>query len=114
MKKPSPIIRFDAYEISPVFEIPNEDPSKPSHLVSVDLDRLTKTERRRVIWTLYGHIQGQGASQVGDMDTWDHCAAVYEGITGVRVPKKYRNQRLHGLETYPGGPRWGGGLGCKK
>ncbi len=69
------LTRFDDYEISPCRRF--EEPDSPRHFYfevceSAEAD----------VWTLYGHIPGQGVEAIGDFASLDHATEVYARITG--------------------------------
>jgi hypothetical protein len=73
---PSGILtRFDDYEISPCQRF--EEPDSPGRFY---FEVCKPTEAN--VWTLYGHISGQGVEAIGDFDSFAHAAEVYTRITG--------------------------------
>jgi hypothetical protein len=73
---PSPT-RFDDYEIQPCRRF--EEPDSPGrfYFESCNADDAD-------VWTLYGHIPGQGGEAIGDFDTLQHAEEVFARITGRR------------------------------
>lgn len=69
--------RFDGYEIEPCLRF--EEPDRPGHF---SFEPCSPAEAD--VWTLYGHIPGQGVEAVGDFPTREAAADVYARITGRR------------------------------
>jgi hypothetical protein len=67
---------FDNYEISPCTRF--EEPEKPGHFYF----EVCKPEEADV-WTLYGHINGEGVQAIGDFDTREHAEEAFQRITGI-------------------------------
>jgi hypothetical protein len=67
---------FDNYEISPCTRF--EEPDKPGHFYY----EVCKPEEADV-WTLYGHIPGEGAQAIGDFDTREHAEEAFQRIIGI-------------------------------
>jgi len=73
--------RFDNYEIH------------PCRRFQEDGDRIrfyyeTCEPHEADIWTLYGHIPGQGIEAIGDFETREHALEVFARITGRRYERK--------------------------
>lgn len=41
------------------------------------------------VWTLYGHINGEGVQAIGDFATREHAEEVFFRITGLQFPGSY-------------------------
>ena len=67
--------RFDAYEIAPCRRF--EEPGKPGRFYFEPCEPAEAD-----VWTLYGHIPGQGVEAIGDFDTREHAEDTYARITG--------------------------------
>jgi hypothetical protein len=69
--------RFDDYEIQPCRRF--EEPDSPGrfYFESCNADDAD-------VWTLYGHIPGQGGEAIGDFGTYQHAEEVFARITGRR------------------------------
>jgi hypothetical protein len=70
---------FDDYEINPCTR--TEEPDQPGHFYfevcePADAD----------VWTLYGHIDGEGVEAIGDFTTREHAEDIYSRITGQAFP----------------------------
>jgi hypothetical protein len=64
---------YDAYEIHGVASV-NERGTICEPVEDSDAE----------LWTLYGHIPGQGVEAIGDFRTREHAEAVYARVTGRR------------------------------
>jgi hypothetical protein len=69
------LTRFDDYEISPCQRF--EEPDSPGRFY-FEVCEPAEAD----VWTLYGHIPGQGVEAIGDFNNFDHAAEVYTRITG--------------------------------
>jgi hypothetical protein len=67
--------RFDAYEISPCRRY--EEPDRPGLFYFEPCE-----PQAADVWTLYGHIPGQGAEAIGDFATQEQAEEIYARITG--------------------------------
>ena len=67
---------YDNYEISPCTR--TEEPDKPGHFYF----EVCKPHEADV-WTLYGHIDGEGVEAIGDFATREHAEEVFRRITGI-------------------------------
>jgi hypothetical protein len=67
---------FDNYEISPCIRI--EEPGSPG---TFNFEVCGPNEAD--VWTLYGHIDGEGVQAIGDFATRDHAEEVFTLITGM-------------------------------
>jgi len=72
---PALLIRFDGYEIAPCRKI--EEPDSPGKFY---FEQCEPAEAD--VWTLYGHIPGQGVETIGDFLTREHAEEIYTRITG--------------------------------
>ena len=75
--KPGGLVRFDGYEIGPCRRCRHDG----------DRDRFYEEACEPAeadVWTLYGHLPGQGVEAIGDFDTREHAAEVFARITGER------------------------------
>ena len=75
---------FDNYEISPCTR--TEEPDKPGHFYFEVCE-----PHEADVWTLYGHINGEGVEAIGDFDTREHAEEVYSRITGQAFPASYQS-----------------------
>jgi hypothetical protein len=73
------LARFDDYEIHPCTR--TEEPDSPGHFY---FEQCEPAEAD--VWTLYGHIPGQGVEAIGDFDTREHAEEVFARITGRPYP----------------------------
>lgn len=87
---------FDNYEISPCTR--TEEPDKPGHFYYEVCE-----PGEADVWTLYGHINGEGAQAIGDFDTREHAEEVYSRITGQAFPASYQSGDL--LRVMHAGPK---------
>ncbi len=67
---------FDNYEISPCTR--TEEPDAPGKFYFEVCD-----PHDADVWTLYGHIHGEGARAIGDFDTRQHAEEVFQRSTGI-------------------------------
>jgi hypothetical protein len=67
------LTRFDDYEINPCER--TKTPDGRFYYEVCDPDQAD-------IWTLYGHIPGQGVEAIGDFSSFEFAAEVYTRITG--------------------------------
>src|SRR5271156_139778 len=70
---------FDNYEISPCTR--TEEPDSPGKCYFEVCE-----PHEADVWTLYGHINGEGAQAIGDFATREHAEETYFGITGQAFP----------------------------
>jgi hypothetical protein len=75
--KPGGLTRFDGYEIGPCHRW--QEDGEPVRFYF----ETCKPEEADV-WTLYGHIPGEGVEAIGDFATREHAEEVYARITGER------------------------------
>ncbi|MFL5341677.1 MAG: hypothetical protein ACJ8F7_16150 [Gemmataceae bacterium] len=73
---------FDNYEISPCRRY--EEPDSPGKFCF----EVCKPEEADV-WTLYGHIPGEGMQAIGDFDSREHAEEVFFRITGMKFTGSY-------------------------
>lgn len=104
---PKPIIRYDAYEIAPCIRTDVDKDGIEIYQAIPNTKSLTPGQKKRLIFTLYGHIHGEGVQAIGDFREWNFAVECYQKITGVRVTRRWKNTRLCGLPTEPGGKPWG-------
>ena len=67
---------FDNYEISPCKRY--EEPDRPGRFFFEVCD-----PHEADVWTLYGHIDGQGVEAIGDFATCEHAEETFQRITGI-------------------------------
>jgi hypothetical protein len=67
---------YDNYEISPCTR--TEEPDRPGHFYFEVCEPHDAN-----VWTLYGHINGEGAQAIGDFDTREHAEEAFRRITGI-------------------------------
>jgi hypothetical protein len=67
---------FDNYEISPCTR--TEEPDSPGKFYF----EVCEPEQADV-WTLYGHIDGEGVEAIGDFRTREHAEETFQRITGI-------------------------------
>jgi len=67
--------RFDDYEIAPCRRLQEDGERVRFYYESCE-------PHEADVWTLYGHIPGQGAEAIGDFDTSEHAEEVFARITG--------------------------------
>lgn len=67
---------YDNYEISPCRRY--EEPDAPGRFYFEVCEPYEAD-----VWTLYGHITGEGAQAIGDFATRDHAEEVFQRITGI-------------------------------
>lgn len=73
---------FDNYEISPCRRY--EEPDSPGRFFF----EVCEPEEAEV-WTLYGHINGEGVQAIGDFDTEQHAEEAFHRITGIPFTGSY-------------------------
>lgn len=74
---------FDNYEISPCRRY--EEPDSPGKFYFEVCE-----PHEADVWTLYGHINGQGVEAIGDFPTCAIAEEVFSRITGIRFTGSYR------------------------
>ena len=74
---------FDNYEISPCRRF--EEPDAPGSFWF----EVCEPEEADV-WTLYGHIEGEGVTAIGDFSSREAAEEVYRRITGQPFPGSYQ------------------------
>jgi hypothetical protein len=67
---------FDNYEISPCRRY--EEPGSPGKFYFEVCE-----PHEADVWTLYGHIPGQGVEAIGDFATREHAEETFQRITGI-------------------------------
>jgi hypothetical protein len=73
---------FDNYEISPCARF--EEPDAPGTFYY----EVCNPEEADV-WTLYGHINGEGVQAIGDFSKREYAEQVFERITGIPFTGSY-------------------------
>lgn len=76
------MIVYDNYEISPCKQY--EEPDSPGKFFF----EVCEPEEADV-WTLYGHINGEGVEAIGDFPTREAAVQVYSRITGLQFAGSY-------------------------
>ena len=98
---------FDNYEISPCARF--EEPDVPGKFYY----EVCEPEEADV-WTLYGHINGQGVQAIGDFSKREYAEEVFERITGIPFTGSYKAEAhlriMHAgpklLETLKAASEW--------
>jgi hypothetical protein len=86
---------FDDYEINSCTR--TEEPDRPGHFYF----EVCEPEDADV-WTLYGHIDGEGVEAIGDFRTREHAEDTYSRITGQAFPGSCRSaDRLRVMHAGP-------------
>ena len=86
---------YDDYEISPCTR--TEEPDSPGKFYF----EVCEPEEADV-WTLYGHIDGEGAEAIGDFTTREAAEQVYFHITGIPFTSSYQAEsRLRVMHAAP-------------
>lgn len=67
--------RFDDYEIAPCRRLQEDGERVRFYYESCE-------PHEADVWTLYGHIPGEGVQAIGDFDTSEHAEEVFARITG--------------------------------
>lgn len=70
---------FDNHEISPCRRVSASSFSFPNGHVSFEPCQPHEAD----VWTLYGHIPGEGALAIGDFATREDAEEVFQRITGI-------------------------------
>ena len=73
---------FDNYEISPCKRY--EEPDSPGKFYFEVCE-----PHEADVWTLYGHINGEGVQAIGDFATREHAEEVFFRITGLKFTGSY-------------------------
>jgi hypothetical protein len=76
---------YDNYEISPCKRY--EEPVSPGKFYF----EVCEPDEADV-WTLFGHIDGEGVEAIGDFDSREHAEEVYSRITGQAFPASYQSR----------------------
>jgi len=87
---------FDNYEISPCRRY--VEPDSPNKFYFEVCEPVEAD-----VWTLYGHINGEGVQAIGDFATREHAEEVFFRITGLEFTGSY-NAEAH-LRIMHAGPR---------
>jgi hypothetical protein len=86
---------YDNYEVSPCTR--TEEPDKPGHFY-FEVCEPPEAD----VWTLYGHIHGQGVEAIGDFSSRQHAEQVYYRITGQPFSGSYQaDARLRVMHAAP-------------
>jgi hypothetical protein len=67
---------YDNYEISPCTR--TEEPDQPGHFYFEVCE-----PHEADVWTLYGHIDGEGVEAIGDFATCEQAEETFQRITGI-------------------------------
>ena len=67
---------FDNYEIHPCTR--TEEPDSPGKFY---FEQCEPAEAD--VWTLYGHLAGEGVEAIGDFETREHVEEMFQRITGI-------------------------------
>jgi len=96
MTNTATLMVFDNYEISPCRRF--EEPDSPGRFY-FELCEPAKAD----VWTLYGHIKGEGVEAIGDFATRDAAEEIYFRITGQPFTGSYQATaaRLRLMHTAP-------------
>jgi hypothetical protein len=87
---------FDNYEISPCRRY--EEPDSPGKFYFEVCE-----PHEADVWTLYGHVNGEGVQSIGDFATREHAEEVFFCITGLEFTSSY-NAEAH-LRIMHAGPK---------
>jgi hypothetical protein len=86
---------FDNYEISPCARF--EEPDSPGKFYY----EVCEPEEADV-WTLYGHVSGEGVQAIGDFSKREYAEEVFERITGIPFTGSYAaDARLRIMHAAP-------------
>jgi hypothetical protein len=86
---------YDNYEISPCTR--TEEPDKPGHFYFEVCE-----PHDADVWTLYGHIDGEGVEAIGDFSSRQYAEQVYYRITGQPFTGSYEaDARLRVMHAGP-------------
>ena len=89
---------YDNYEISGCYRVEDADLVKPGRSFVERCDDDAEAQ----FWTLYGHIDGQGAQAIGDFTSRVAAEAVYRRIVGEPFTGSYEaNPRLRLMHAAP-------------
>jgi len=87
---------FDNYEISPCRRY--EEPDSPNKFYFEVCE-----PHEADVWTLYGHIPGEGVQAIGDFSKREYAEEAFQRITGIRFTGSY-NAEDH-LRIMHAGPK---------
>ena len=87
---------YDNYEISPCRRFEETDSPGKFYFEVCEPDAAD-------VWTLYGHINGDGVEAIGDFSTREHAEQVYSRITGLPFTGSYQAETR--LRVMHAGPR---------
>lgn len=73
---------FDNYEVSPCRRY--EEPDRPGKFFFEVCE-----PHEADVWTLYGHVNGEGVQAIGDFATREQAEEVFFGITGIQFSGSY-------------------------
>jgi hypothetical protein len=86
---------YDHYEISPCQR--HEEPGLPGHFYFEACD-----PEEADVWTLYGHLPGEGVEAIGNFATREEAEQVYSRITGLQFTGSYQaNAQLRAMHAAP-------------
>ena len=86
---------YDNYEISPCTQTEESDSPGRYYFEVCEPDEAD-------VWTLYGHIEGEGVEAIGDFPTREAAEQVYFRITGIPFIGSYQAEsRLRVMHTAP-------------
>ncbi len=74
---------FDNYEISPCRRY--EEPERPGTFYFEICE-----PQEADVWTLYGHIPGEGVQAIGDFSKREYAEEAFQRITGIRFTGSYK------------------------
>jgi len=74
---------YDNYEITPCRRYEEPDSPGKSYFEVCEPDEAD-------VWTLYGHIAGEGVEAIADFATREHAEAVFFHITGMKFTGSYK------------------------
>jgi hypothetical protein len=74
---------FDNYEISPCRRYEEPDSPGKFYFEVCEPDEAD-------VWTLYGHVNGQGVQAIGDFPNRENAEEVFFGITGLKFTGSYK------------------------
>ena len=90
---------YDNYEISGCMRLDSAGQPDPA---GVSVERCDDEDHLAHFWTLYGHIDGQGAEAIGDFASRDDAEEVYQRITGEPFGRSYEaGRRLRLMHAAP-------------
>src|ERR1700682_3724816 len=87
---------FDNYEISPCRRYEESDSPGKFYFEVCEPEEAD-------VWTLYGHVNGEGVQAIGDFGTCEHAEEAFFRITGLEFTGSYKVE-AH-LRVMHAGPR---------